>query len=94
MIEAAAIKYGDLICFIPKPARHHNILHKLSDMYNSDRKADWAYAEEKQGFITDTGEFLDRKSAKLHAQACGQFRPEGLRVSSYNGDELFSEDLW
>jgi hypothetical protein len=46
--------------------------------------------DDLQGFLTDTGSFLDRKVAMIHARACGQLRdPEFTR-----GPELFSEDLW
>jgi hypothetical protein len=39
-----------------------------------------------QGFVTDTGEFLDRKQAQKHALECGQLlKPKRI---------LFSEDLW
>ena len=44
------------------------------------------------GFLNEKREFLDRRAAYKEAQRCGQLlpRPEG----GYNGDELFSEDLW
>ncbi len=40
-----------------------------------------------QGFVTDTGEFLDRYEAVPHAVASGQLA-EGTT------DMLVSEDLW
>ena len=39
-----------------------------------------------QGFVTDTGEFLDRVQAMEHSLECGQLKERKIR--------LFSEDLW
>lgn len=44
-----------------------------------------------EGFLTDKGEFLDRRSAADHAYKCGQLveTAEEPRI-----DRLMSEDLW
>ena len=44
-----------------------------------------------EGFLTDKGEFLDRREAADHAYECGQLveTAEELRI-----DRLMSEDLW
>lgn len=105
MIIAAAIRFPahdphnsnvkELICFIPKPARHHNILHSMWQQFADGKKdrTHASYAGEVQGFLTDTGAFLDRRASLLHARECGQvlLRKSGV---GYQGDELFSEDLW
>lgn len=41
-----------------------------------------------QGFVTDTGEFLDRQLSAAHALAQGQIQ------KLHYGSELYSEDLW
>jgi len=42
----------------------------------------------EQGFVTDTGEFLDRVEAGEHALECKQ-------IKNLNwGKNLYSEDLW
>lgn len=46
----------------------------------------------EQGFLNRSGEFLDRKAAYTEAEKCGQLLPRP--VGGYQGDELFSEDLW
>jgi hypothetical protein len=89
MIVSVAIKFGPVIAFVPAPGRHHNILHGLHENHG---KRTGGYDVEKQGFLTDKGEFLSRREAYDHARSCGQFlkRPEG----GYSGTELYSEDLW
>lgn len=97
MIIAAAIKIADLVCFIPSPARHHNVLHSLMQSFNG--RTDRGYMEETQGFLTDSGEFLNRSEAYKHALECGQGTPRrdalifGGKIV-YDGNKLYSEDLW
>ena len=44
----------------------------------------------EQGFLTDAGEFLDRKEALAHVKECGQaYYPEG-----FEWDELYSEHIF
>lgn len=89
MIVAAAIKIADVVCYIPAPHRHHHIIHSLSKSFNG--RTDKGYNEEVQGFITSNGVFMDRKEAYKHACLCGQLNRQ---PGGYNGDELYSEDLW
>jgi hypothetical protein len=42
----------------------------------------------EQGFVSDTGEFLNRVDAAKHAIACGQIKETRWGV------RLYSEDLW
>lgn len=97
MIIAAAVKIADVVCYIPAPARHHNILHSLSKSFS--KRTDRGYLEETQGFITDTGEFLNREDAMKHVISCGQGTPRRHSLlcenkTTYSGPKLFSEDLW
>ena len=54
------------------------------------------YKEIAQGFITDKGEFLDRRQAFIHASNCGQFptSAELLIEKNKKNFELYSEDLY
>ena len=48
-----------------------------------------------EGFIKDTGEFMDRKDALDHARQCGQLSQADLWYKSDHGEnELYSEDLY
>lgn len=42
--------------------------------------------------VTEELFFLDREEAMIHAQACGQIKL--CLAGQYNGNQLFSEDLW
>lgn len=69
---------------LPRPARHHHILHAMIGL---DRSLS------EQGFVTSDGTFVDRPTAMEIALAAAQVkRRKGL--TDYDGPELFSEDLW
>jgi hypothetical protein len=82
MITHVAIKYNDKIYSLPQPFRHHDVIRQIGGIYGEDI----------QGFLTDKGHFLNRAQAFVHAQFHGQVKPRG--VNEYNGNELYSEDLW
>lgn len=91
-IIAAAIKFGNVITFVPQPGRHHTVLHNLAPAGLMLQEDDLTPTP-VQGFIDHTGYFHSRYSAMAHALAAGQ----KLRRSpgaGYHGPELFSEDLW
>ncbi len=93
MIVASAIKVGSLVCTMPAPARHHDIIRQMSKQNVHD------YSDETQGFINDQGQFMNRRDAYQHALQCGQGTPRrditlNEKPNSYDGPELFSEDLW
>jgi len=83
MIHAAAIRHNGMIYTKPQPARHVDV-YVMMQMEGLNVKFDGV----EKGFITDKGEFLDRRRAGAHALMCGQV--EKLHV----GDELYSEELW
>jgi hypothetical protein len=101
MIVAAAIKFAgreghELICFVPRPGRHHDVLHSMWHQFadgKSDRTHE-SYAKEVQGFLTDDGRFLNRREAFIHVKECGQRMIRSTDPKHYQGDELYSEDLW
>lgn len=68
--------------------RHGNCLEVVKNLdLNIDRI--------EQGFITHTGEFLDRKRALWHAKECGQISQITWWYKEDNKiEELESEDLY
>lgn len=91
MIKAAACRFRGEIWTLPRPARHHHILHVMHEVLGwnvETRKVEPLTDEERieQGFVDDAGEFLGRRAAMLHAYLRGQI--------SERKAELFSEDLW
>lgn len=73
-----------IIVSSPPPARHHTVMHVLyehTQLVNSP--AD-------QGFLTDTGQYLDRYEAYIHAVKHGQLPANGGKAPP----ALYSEDLW
>lgn len=71
--------------------RHGDGFKIIKDLVQ-DRKT---YKEIAQGFITDEGEFLNRKSAFIHACQCGQLsQTTKWYKQDHNDDELYSEDLY
>ena len=82
-IIAAALFYNAVICTLPAPARHGDIIHAIA---NSVDRTLWPI-NGPQGFITDTGRFVDRKEAMRIAVLAGQ-------VEAGDVPDLYSEDLW
>lgn len=93
MIASAAIRINHAVISMAKPARHHDILRQINALYAPNARPDWSCEEECQGFITHEGVFLDRREALVHTRAYGQTLKRQPNVG-YQGDELFSEDLW
>lgn len=82
MIVGVAIDYKGKIYELPKPARHPDIIK-----YIHEETGDLNIFG-NQGFITDNGEFLDRKKGLEYAISSGQIKDAKKRGL------LFSEDLW
>lgn len=76
-----------LIVSAPPPARHGSLLHPLHTL-------GIRVGPDDQGFVTNTGRFVERAEALKIALAANQtFRPDGP-YKDHGGSELFSEDLW
>ncbi len=92
IITGVAIKCKDYysnnyVLSLPRPNRHHD----LYTYYNGK----WKISEDRyeEGFVDDKRHFLSRTEAFVLAKSNGQLnRREGSQY--YQGDELFSEDLW
>lgn len=83
-IVSAAVHFGTILS-LPRPARHGDIIASMDTIMGIDGLL--AYPD-RQGFITDTGRFVNRVEAYGIAYRSGQLL-EGTR-----GPQLFSEDLW
>lgn len=95
MIICAAIKIQveglDHETIIPC-RRHGDAFNILKDLGYAPRTQ---YKEIAQGFIMDTGTFVDRKFALGHAIQCGQLsQTTKWHKQDVNEDELYSEDLY
>lgn len=80
-ITYAAVKHGESVYVMPRPCRHHHILHKHRLPQDAI-----------QGFVDSEGSFLTRTQAFHVAKAAGQLKPQ--RPGHYKGALLFSEDIW
>ena len=96
MITHVALMFDERILSLPKPYRHHHILHMIVNL--SKVFGDWTgdnfervilYSDYDSGFLDDSGRFLNRKEAMVHSRSLYQ-----LNESPIYGDELFSENVW
>ncbi len=82
-IERAAIRYKKVAYSVPRPGRHHDVIHLLSKSgVGPDQMHD-------QGFVTSTGRFVDRIEGLAIATAANQ-----IKEKTFPTTELFSEDIW
>jgi len=89
MILCAAIKIGDLVLSVPRPGRHHTIIHAWFALtYQQMGKRD----DEEQGFLTTKGRFVGRKEAWIIAAEAGQV----TRPAGGDGPDtgITSESMW
>lgn len=82
IVAAAVLDHAGAPVSLPPPARHHNILRFMVD------RGDPTPIVGRQGFMTNTGEFVDRETAGHIAIIAGQI--ERLKWPP----NLYSEDLW
>lgn len=87
-ITHVAIQYEGLVWMLPPPNRHHNVIRMIAEQNGVGVKG-----PDVQGFVCDTGDFLNRRQAFGLAATNGQLkRRPGEKF--YQGKELYSEDLW
>lgn len=80
-IQQAAIRQDNVVYTMPRPARHDNILCSvMTGVYK--------HSQAEQGFLTSTGQFVNRTEAARIAIEAGQV--EKMAHPPY----LYSEDLW
>ena len=81
-IISVAISSFGIIASLPAPARHGDVLRKLAD-FN-----DLVVGPDAQGFLTNTGRYVNRREAAHIAITSGQI--DGMKWPPY----LYSEDIW
>jgi hypothetical protein len=86
IVGVAIIRYDGTVFSLPKPNRHHNCIRAMA------AAGDPVPIKGKQGFITDTGRFLNRTQAGRLVESNGQYFKR--TAGSYPGGELYSEDIW
>jgi hypothetical protein len=80
---AVAISAFGIIASLPAPARHGDVLRKLWDFNQTV-----VVGPDRQGFLTNTGRYVNRRDAAVIALAARQ-------VDKLMTDpDLYSEDLW
>lgn len=85
MITGVAIKREGVVYQLPKPNRHHHVIRLMADLGIPKPVT----LNAVQGFVTDTGEFLDREQAYTLVLENKQ-----NVVELHHHRDLFSEDLW
>ena len=76
MITYVAIKdRNGRVWSLPAPNRHHNVIHLVHVETGDREKALHLLGEHIQGFLNDTGTFLDRIQAWHEAKKCNQILP-------------------
>lgn len=83
IIAAAVLLPNGAILTKPPPARHPDL------RLTAERFGNWVLVN---GFLTDSGEFVDRRDAYSIAEAAGQI-VNVFDVAHVKG-RLYSEDLW
>lgn len=82
-ITHVAIKYANKVFSLPAPNRHHDVIRMIGGISGPD----------VQGFLDANGVFLNRKQAFEVAAQTGQIKRSD-KPGTYQGPQLFSEDLW
>lgn len=82
-IVAAAVFFDEEIWTLPAPARHHHILWAIDQVHPGR-----AIEAHVQGFMTNTGRFVEREIAAHIAKMAGQV--DKLTAPP----QLYSEDVW
>jgi hypothetical protein len=86
-ITHVAIRFKGITYSLPSPNRHHHIIRliieKTGTKYVDSR-------EEDQGFLDQSGRYLNRKQALLSAKVNNQIKD----LTQIRCNMLFSEDLW
>ena len=84
MIGGVAIQMGTSVIAMPPPNRHHNVIRLMVDTYGFHKPITGT-----QGFVTNTGRFVDRIEGLAIAKAANQLKPNYIERN-----ELYSEDVW
>ncbi|TIX28894.1 hypothetical protein [Mesorhizobium sp.] len=80
---SVAISAFGIVASLPAPARHGDVLRKLWDFNQTV-----VVGEDRQGFLTNTGRYVNRRDAAAIALAARQVD------KLISAPDLYSEDLW
>ena len=84
MITHVAIRYQGATYCLPAPKRHYHVIWMIVEATGKPIR------DNEQGFLDNTGTFLNREEALAHALAHNQVKdPNDIRAG-----QLFSEDVW
>lgn len=83
IVGVANLHQSGLIYVAYAPMRHHNVIWAMGTKGHNHEIV-------SQGFLTNTGRYVNRTEASFIAQKANQV----LRLSSGSNYRLFSEDLW
>ena len=95
-ITHVAIRFQGRTWSLPRPYRHHHVLRTIMWLskefgeYTKDVFDSVDARRKDQGFLDESGQYLDRKQALMVAQSNGQMRED----RPVWGDELYSENVW
>lgn len=81
-IECAAIQHQGKTYALARPARHNDIINWICD----EREISFV-GSSGQGFLTNTGRFVNRKDAQYIAR-------DAKQIVQLIGSVLTSEDMW
>ena len=82
-----AVRFRGVTYSLPAPNRHHHVLAKI----RQETGVSFVDTDEnEQGFLDESGRFLNRHQALVSAQLFDQIK-EGVVIRA---DRLFSEDVW
>jgi len=87
-----AIRFQGKVWSLPRPYRHHHIIRVI--MYLDGQYGDGELTAvdthgDDQGFLDETGRYLNRNQASVNAELNGQ-----IKNGKIIGGVLTSEDLW
>jgi hypothetical protein len=81
-----AIRFRGKVYSLPAPNRHHHVITEILKQNPDVCTVD----DNEQGFLDESGTFLNRKQALVSAQLFDQLKPnEPVRCGM-----LFSENVW
>lgn len=81
-----AIRFRGKVYSLPAPNRHHHVIREILRQ-NPDV---CSVSNDEQGFLDESGMFLNRHQALVSAELFGQIKPGTV----IRADMLFSEDVW
>ncbi len=87
-----AIRFQGTVWSLPRPYRHHHIIRMiiyLDGMYGDGDITHVDANSDDQGFLDESGRYLNRKQALVNAEL-----NEQIKNGKIIGGVLTSEDLW